>query len=135
MLHRLIAKYDMYLDLFISKEHIYHDQVHKRKIMISAFESAQLGVINYILIVVQWSLLPASKPFITPERYFVNIRNKSSSTHFSSSFCLSNVQDWPVLRFPCKKHQTVFAPFVSGFFYYVDTVFLRFVHAVVCIRI
>lgn len=43
MLHRLIAEYDMYLDLFILKEQIYHDQVHKTKFMISAFESAQLA--------------------------------------------------------------------------------------------
>ena len=135
MLHRLIAEYDMYLDLFILKEQIYHDQVHKTKFMISAFESAQLSAINYFLVAVRLSPLPASKPFITPERYFVAIRNKSSYTHFSSSFCLSNVQDWPVLHLPCKQSQTVFAPFVSGFFYYVDTMFLRFAHAVVCIRI
>lgn len=126
MLHRLIAKYDMYSDLFILKEQIYHDQVHKTKFMISAFESAQLSVINYILIAAPWSPLPASKPFITPERYFVARRNTSPSTHFSSSFYLSNVQDWLVLRLPCKQSQTVFAPFVSGFFYYVDTMFLRF---------
>lgn len=73
MLHRLIAEYDMYLDLFILKEQIYHDQVHKTKFMISAFESAQLSAINYILVAVRLSPLPASKPFITPERYFVAI--------------------------------------------------------------
>lgn len=103
VLHRLTAKYDMYSDLFILKEQIYHDQVHKTKFMISAFESAQLSVINYIFIAAPWSPLPASKPFITPDRYFVAIRNTSPSTHFSSSFYLSNVQDWPVLRLPCKQ--------------------------------
>lgn len=90
MLHRLTAEYDMYLDLFILKEQIYHDQVHKTKFMISAFESAQLSAINYILVAVQLSPLPASKPFITPERYFVAIRNKSSSTSLHPFVCLTS---------------------------------------------